>query len=460
MNEIPNDSINSSYSETLAPKSTEIEQAILGALLSNPESFYLMEPTLTPEDFYSHANRLIYGEIVSMINSGQQTDLLTVFDRLRADGKEKESGGLPYLNNLIESSSSSVNLSQYAAILRDKSLKRLLLQTIARLEAEIGQRKTASAVQLIDTVQAEILKINPDEEGKNGFISANQMLDKLTESMLDAVNAPDKIQGAESGIEEFDLLTNGFKPGQLIVLAARPSVGKTAFALQVARYTATVRSLPVAIFSIEMGKEEIIKRLVSAQSRIDISAIESGQLSAPQWRTYYETMEVLKKAALFVDDSGLINLYRLKSKARQLKARLGKLGLIVVDYLQLIDDEGDTESQENRAMKLGALSRGLKLLAKELSCPILLLSQLNRNVENRPSRKPMLSDLRESGAIEQDADMVIFLYSLAKYGLESGDSRTVYIELAKNRNGAVGQTSVIFDGEHQRFEEINAWKRI
>lgn len=460
MNEIPNDSINSSYSETLAPKSTEIEQAILGALLSNPESFYLMEPTLTPEDFYSHANRLIYGEMVSMINGGQQTDLLTVFDRLRADGKEKESGGLPYLNNLIESSSSSVNLSQYAAILRDKSLKRLLLQTIARLEAEIGQRKTASAVQLIDTVQAEILKINPDEEGKSGFTSANQMLDKLTESMLDAVNAPDKIQGVESGIEEFDLLTNGFKPGQLIVLAARPSVGKTAFALQVARYTATVRSLPVAIFSIEMGKEEIIKRLVSAQSRIDISAIESGQLSAPQWRTYYETMEVLKKAALFVDDSGLINLYRLKSKARQLKARLGKLGLIVVDYLQLIDDEGDTESQENRAMKLGALSRGLKLLAKELSCPILLLSQLNRNVENRPSRKPMLSDLRESGAIEQDADMVIFLYSLAKYGLEPGDSRTVYIELAKNRNGAVGQTSVIFDGEHQRFEEINAWKQI
>lgn len=460
MNEIPNDSINSSYSETLAPKSTEIEQAILGALLSNPESFYLMEPTLTPEDFYSHANRLIYGEMVSMINSGQQTDLLTVFDRLRADGKEKESGGLPYLNNLIESSSSSVNLSQYAAILRDKSLKRLLQQTIARLEAEIGQRKTASAVQLIDTVQAEILKINPDEEGKSGFTSAYQMLDKLTESMLDAVNAPDKIQGAESGIEEFDLLTNGFKPGQLIVLAARPSVGKTAFALQVARYTATVRSLPVAIFSIEMGKEEIIKRLVSAQSRIDISAIESGQLSAPQWRTYYETMEVLKKAALFVDDSGLINLYRLKSKARQLKARLGKLGLIVVDYLQLIDDEGDTESQENRAMKLGALSRGLKLLAKELSCPILLLSQLNRNVENRPSRKPMLSDLRESGAIEQDADMVIFLYSLAKYGLEPGDSRTVYIELAKNRNGAVGQTSVIFDGEHQRFEEINAWKQI
>lgn len=460
MNEIPNDSINSSYSETLAPKSTEIEQAILGALLSNPESFYLMEPTLTPEDFYSHANRLIYGEMVSMINSGQQTDLLTVFDRLRADGKEKESGGLPYLNNLIESSSSSVNLSQYAAILRDKSLKRLLQQTIARLEAEIGQRKTASAVQLIDTVQAEILKINPDEEGKSGFTSAYQMLDKLTESMLDAVNAPDKIQGAESGIEEFDLLTNGFKPGQLIVLAARPSVGKTAFALQVARYTATVRSLPVAIFSIEMGKEEIIKRLVSAQSRIDISAIESGQLSAPQWRTYYETMEVLKKAALFVDDSGLINLYRLKSKARQLKARLGKLGLIVVDYLQLIDDEGDTESQENRAMKLGALSRGLKLLAKELSCPILLLSQLNRNVENRPSRKPMLSDLRESGAIEQDADMVIFLYSLSKYGLEPGDSRTVYIELAKNRNGAVGQTSVIFDGEHQRFEEINAWKQI
>ena len=270
MNEIPNDSINSSYSETLAPKSTEIEQAILGALLSNPESFYLMEPTLTPEDFYSHANRLIYGEMVSMINSGQQTDLLTVFDRLRADGKEKESGGLPYLNNLIESSSSSVNLSQYAAILRDKSLKRLLLQTIARLEAEIGQRKTASAVQLIDTVQAEILKINPDEEGKSGFTSANQMLDKLTESMLDAVNAPDKIQGAESGIEEFDLLTNGFKPGQLIVLAARPSVGKTAFALQVARYTATVRSLPVAIFSIEMGKEEIIKRQVSSQSRKDI----------------------------------------------------------------------------------------------------------------------------------------------------------------------------------------------
>lgn len=460
MNEIPNDSINPSYSEPLTPKSTEIEQAILGALLSNPESFYLMDPTLTPEDFYNHANRVIYSEMVSMINSGQQTDLLTVFDRLRTDGKEKESGGLPYLNNLIESSSSSVNLNQYAAILRDKSLKRLLLQTIARLEAEIGQRNNATAVQLIDTVQAEILKINPDEEGKSGFTSANQMLDKLTESMLDAANSPDKIQGAESGIEELDLLTNGFKSGQLIVLAARPSVGKSAFALQVARYTATVRNLPVAIFSIEMGKEEIIKRLVSAQSRIDISAIESGQLSASQWRSYYETMALLKKTELFVDDSGLINLYRLKSKARQLKARLGKLGLIVVDYLQLIDDEGETESQENRAMKLGALSRGLKLLAKELSCPILLLSQLNRNVENRPSRKPMLSDLRESGAIEQDADMVIFLYSLAKYGLEAGDSRTIYIELAKNRNGAVGQTSVIFDGEHQRFEEINAWRQI
>ena len=277
--------------------------------------------------------------------------------------------------------------------------------------------------------------------------------------MRSIADSPTEIRGCESGIEQLDDVTRGFRPGQLVVIAARPGIGKTAFALQVARRTAVRQKKPVAIFALEMTKNEVLKRMLSSESEVEMESIDGAQMTDTQWSRIYQAQEVLSKAPIFVDSSSELTLMRIKTKLRQLAAQVGNIGLVVVDYLQLLEQEDENASADLRSIQIGVLSRGLKLLAKELNAPVLLLSQLNRQVENRPNHTPLLSDLRESGSIEQDADMVLLLYSKAKFGQEQGDSRTIYMDLAKHRNGRLEVFSTIFKGEIQCFEELNAWNQ-
>ena len=442
----------------LPPHSQEAEHALLGALLANPEAFHLIEPPLEPGDFYSYANRLIYQAIFSLASQGKPADVLTVSDLLREIGNEKETGGLEYLNRLTESYASAANLSEYARIVKDKALKRNLISKLAQLEAEVNSDRGASSEDLLDRVQSEFLKMGL---GKNkeasSFESAGSILDGVIDEMRSIAESPTEIRGC--GIEQLDDVTRGFRPGQLVVIAARPGIGKTAFALQVARRTAVRQKKPVAIFALEMTKNEVLKRMLSSESEVEMESIDGAQMTDTQWSKIYQAQEVLSKAPIFVDSSSELTLMRIKTKLRQLAAQVGSIGLVVVDYLQLLEQEDENASADLRSIQIGILSRGLKLLAKELNAPVLLLSQLNRQVENRPNHTPLLSDLRESGSIEQDADMVLLLYSKAKFGQEQGDSRTIYMDLAKHRNGRLEVFSTIFKGEIQCFEELNAWNQ-
>ena len=437
----------------LPPHSQEAEHALLGALLANPEAFHLIEPPLEPGDFYSYANRLIYQAIFSLASQGKPADVLTVSDLLREIGNEKETGGLEYLNRLTESYASAANLSEYARIVKDKALKRNLISKLAQLEAEVNSDRGASSEDLLDRVQSEFLKMGL---GKNkeasSFESAGSILDGVIDEMRSIAESLTEIRGCESGIEQLDDVTRGFRPGQLVVIAARPGIGKTAFALQVARRTAVRQKKPVAIFALEMTKNEVLKRMLSSESEVEMESIDGAQMTDTQWSKIYQAQEVLSKAPIFVDSSSELTLMRIKTKLRQLAAQVGSIGLVVVDYLQLLEQEDENASADLRSIQIG-------ILAKELNAPVLLLSQLNRQVENRPNHTPLLSDLRESGSIEQDADMVLLLYSKAKFGQEQGDSRTIYMDLAKHRNGRLEVFSTIFKGEIQCFEELNAWNQ-
>ena len=441
----------------LPPHSQEAEHALLGALLANPEAFHLIEPPLEPGDFYSYANRLIYQAIFSLASQGKPADVLTVSDLLREIGNEKETGGLEYLNRLTESYASAANLSEYARIVKDKALKRNLISKLAQLEAEVNSDRGASSEDLLDRVQSE-MGLGKNKEASS-FESAGSILDGVIDEMRSIAESPTEIRGCESGIEQLDDVTRGFRPGQLVVIAARPGIGKTAFALQVARRTAVRQKKPVAIFALEMTKNEVLKRMLSSESEVEMESIDGAQMTDTQWSKIYQAQEVLSKAPIFVDSSSELTLMRIKTKLRQLAAQVGSIGLVVVDYLQLLEQEDENASADLRSIQIGILSRGLKLLAKELNAPVLLLSQLNRQVENRPNHTPLLSDLRESGSIEQDADMVLLLYSKAKFGQEQGDSRTIYMDLAKHRNGRLEVFSTIFKGEIQCFEELNAWNQ-
>lgn len=443
----------------LPPHSAEAEQAVLGALLSNSEAFHLIEPPLVPNDFYSYANRLIYQAIYSLASQGKPADVLTVSDLLKELGNVKETGGLEYLNRLTEQFTGAANLLPYTKIIKDKALRRNLLSTLSRLESEVANGNGASAETLLDRVQGDVLRLGQgNNKDKAGFESSDSILSSVIDEIREVSEHPETIQGCESGIEALDDLTKGFRPGQLVVIAARPGIGKTAFSLQVARKTAVNQNKPVAIFALEMTKNEVMKRMISSESGVDLESIDSAQMTQQQWEAFYKASEALANAPIYIDSSSDLTLMRIKTKLRQLIARVGEVGLVVVDYLQLLSSGDDDASVETRSLQVGEFSRGLKILAKEIGAPVLLLSQLNRQIENRPNHTPLLSDLRESGSIEQDADLVLLMFSKAKFGQEPGDPRTIYLDLAKHRNGRIEIFSTIFKGENQVFEDLNAWR--
>lgn len=438
------------------PHSTEAEQSVLGGLLLENLAWDKCSDLLTDTDFYRHEHRHIYTAIGNLIASSKPADVITVFEALQSLGKAEDCGGLAYLNALAQSVPSASNVRRYAEIVRERSVLRKLISASDEIATTAFNPQGQPVSQILDEAESRIFRIG--EEGSRagaGF----QPMDKLVQALIDRVqeleaNGSEDVTGIRTGFYDLDRMTAGLQKGDLIVLAARPSMGKTAFALNIAEHVAVQEGLPVAVFSMEMGASQLALRVVGSLGRIDQQHLRTGRLRDDEWERLPEAASKLSEAPMFIDESPGLNPAELRARARRLARQYGgTLGLIVIDYLQLMSGSSHS-SEENRATVLGEISRGMKGLAKELQCPVIALSQLNRSVETRPDKRPMMSDLRESGAIEQDADVIMFIYRDDYYNKDSKEPGVAEIVLAKQRNGPVGTVKLTFLKPLTRFDNL------
>ena len=438
------------------PHSTEAEQSVLGGLLLENLAWDKCSDLLTDSDFYRHEHRHIYAAIGNLIASSKPADVITVFEALQSLGKAEDCGGLAYLNALAQSVPSASNVRRYAEIVRERSVLRKLISASDEIATTAFNPQGQPVSQILDEAESRIFRIG--EEGSRGG-AGFQPMDKLVQALIDRVqeleaNGSEDVTGIRTGFYDLDRMTAGLQKGDLIVLAARPSMGKTAFALNIAEHVAVREGLPVAVFSMEMGASQLALRVVGSLGRIDQQHLRTGRLRDDEWERLPEAASKLSEAPMFIDESPGLNPAELRARARRLARQYGgTLGLIVIDYLQLMSGSSHS-NEENRATVLGEISRGMKGLAKELQCPVIALSQLNRSVETRPDKRPMMSDLRESGAIEQDADVIMFIYRDDYYNKDSKEPGVAEIVLAKQRNGPVGTVKLTFLKPLTRFDNL------
>ena len=436
------------------PHSAEAESSVLGGLLLDNSSWDRVSDLLTESDFYRFEHRLVFGAIGALVNSAKPADVITVFEHLQNQGKAEEIGGLAYLNSLAQYVPSSGNIRRYAEIVRERGILRKLVSASDEISTSAFNPRGRPVATILDEAEQKIFNIG--EEGartKQGFQAMETLVVKLMDRVQEMADNPNDVTGVPSGFYDLDRLTAGFQAGDLIVLAARPSMGKTALAINIAEHVALNEGLPVAVFSMEMGAAQLAVRVVGSIGRIDQSHLRTGKLTDDEWPRLTEAIEKLRSIPFHIDESAGLSSGELRASSRRLARQCGKLGLIVVDYLQLMS--GSSNDGENRATELGEISRGLKMLAKELQCPVIALSQLNRSVETRPDKRPMMSDLRESGAIEQDADIVMFIYRDEYYTKEAcKEPGVAEIIIAKQRNGPTGMIKLAFLKPITKFESL------
>jgi len=451
------------------PAAKEAEDAVLGALLLDNKVFDLIGGRIDVEDFYDYGNRLIFENIKKLIGEGRPADILTVHDLLREAGLETETGGMEYLNRIADYSPGAANIVRYAEIIRDRSTRRRLITAGNEIVSDALNPGAREAKDLLDEAQAKMLRINEElAKSGSGFQKIDSVLADYTTHLreLSEMDNPGMVYGVGTGFPDLDRMTNGMHEGELIIVAGRPAMGKTAFALNIALHVGANQALPVGIFSMEMSAEQIAGRLLSALGEIPAGDLKTGQLGN-NWRSFYNAAEQLEKSPIFIDDTSGLSILSLRSRARQLLNRVGgKLGLIVVDYLQLMSGESSSRGgDQNRASEIAEISRGLKGLARELKVPIIALSQIKRDVDNRPNKRPLMSDLRESGSIEQDADVIMFLYRPAAYqrkedsddpdapapAEEPANASEAELIIGKQRSGPTGTIPLIFQGAYTRF---------
>lgn len=436
----------------LPPHSKEAEDSIIGALLVDNASFDNLGDIIKEDDFYDPVNKRIFSTIAKLIREGKPADALTVADQLEQEGVGQETGGLPYLNRLASYTPSAANIRRYAEIVRDRSILRRLVTATGEIASEAFEPMGKSARDVLDQAQGKILQISEDTSASfSGFQNITSVVKGLTERLtfLQEQAKMGDIAGTPSGFTDLDRMTSGLHEGQLIIVAGRPAMGKTAFALNVAQNIALREKLPVGIFSLEMTAEELSMRLISATGKIPGNLIRNAKLDEENWSRYFRASKELAEAKMFIDETSNLSILSVRSRARQLQNRYGKLGLIVVDYLQLMAGEGRGFS-DSRATEIAEISRGLKGLAKELKVPIIALSQLNRNSEKREGNRPQVSDLRESGAIEQDADVILLLHRPWVYNKAENEHKAELI-IGKQRSGPTGTVNLSFQGEYTRF---------
>ena len=439
----------------IPPHSIEAESSVLGGLLLDNGAWDRMGDVVVDSDFYRHEHKLIYAAIGTLINASKPADVITVYEQLQNLGKAEEIGGLAYLNSLAQYVPSASNIRRYAEIVRERSILRKLVSASDEIATNAFNTQGKPVDKILDEAEQKIFNIG--EEGsrmKQGFQGMDTLVVQLLDRVTEMADNPNDITGVPTGFYDLDRMTSGLQAGDLVVLAARPSMGKTAFAINIAEHVALNEGLPVAVFSMEMGASQLAVRIVGSIGRIDQTHLRTGKLTDDEWPRLTEAIEKLRTVSLHIDETPGLTTSELRANARRLARQCGKLGLIVVDYLQLMSVSGSM-SDENRATAVGEISRGLKMLAKELQCPVIALSQLSRGVEQRTDKRPMMSDLRESGAIEQDADIIMFIYRDEYYTKDAcKEPGVAEIIIAKQRNGPTGTVKLAFLRNITKFESL------
>ena len=436
----------------LPPHSIEAEQSVLGGLLLDNAAWDRIDSMLGPEDFYRFDHRLIFQHISRLIAASRPADVITVFDALSGVGKAEEVGGLPYLNALAQNTPSAANIRHYAQIVRDRSVLRKLITAADEISGWAISPHGREVRRILDDAEAKIFSIGEDgSRGNQGAVSIRALTTEVYQLVIDLYDRENKgdVTGLSTGFIALDKMTSGFQKGDLIIVAGRPSMGKTAFSVNIAEHVAVANGLPVVIYSMEMSGSQLAIRMIGSIGRLDQQKLRTGQLDDEDWGRFTYALERMDSAQLFVDESPALTVDAIRSSARRLARQSGGLELVIVDYLQLMSTNS---SGENRATEVGEMSRGLKALAKELGCPVIAISQLNRSVESRLNKRPMMSDLRDSGSIEQDADLILFIYRDEVYNPDSPQKGTAEIIIAKQRNGPTGMIPLTFNGALTRFD--------
>ena len=437
------------------PHSIEAEQSVLGGLLLDNAAWDRIADFLSEADFYRFDHRVIFQSIARLISATKPADVITVFEMLQGAGKAEEVGGLAYLNSLAQNTPSAANIRRYAEIVRERSVLRKLVTVADDIASAAFAPKGREVRELLDEAESKVFAIAEEgSRGQKGFQEIQPLLTQVVERIDELYHrdATTDVTGVPTGFIDLDRMTSGMQPGDLIIVAGRPSMGKTAFSLNIGEHVAVEQGLPVAVFSMEMAGVQLAMRMLGSVGRLDQHRLRTGRLLDEDWPRLTHSIQRMNDAQLFIDETPALSSVELRARSRRLARQCGQLGLIIIDYLQLMSGSG---GGENRATEISEISRSLKGLAKELNCPVIALSQLNRSLEQRPNKRPVMSDLRESGAIEQDADVILFIYRDEVYNPDSQDKGTSEIIIGKQRNGPIGTVRLTFLGQFTKFDNFS-----
>ncbi len=432
----------------LPPYNEEAEQYVLGACFGSGDAFARSLEIIELDDFYKTSHRKIFSAMQFLFEASNPIDILTIADRLRKNSDLDDAGGMDYLDYLEGLVPTSAAISHHSKIIREKKVLRDLIETATEIVAS-SYEDSDDADEILDKAERSIFEIS-EKRTKRSFYSIKEIVKSSFDSIEKLFEKPGMVTGVETGFREFDQLTSGLQPSDLVIIAGRPSMGKTSFALDIARFAACKRKVPTAIFSLEMSKEQLGLRMLCSEARVSSVKLRTGFLASSDWPNLTAAAGRVSEAPIFIDDSPQLSTLDVRARSRRLKAE-HSLGLVIIDYLQLMHGSRKIES---RQLEISEISRGLKGLAKELNVPIIALSQLSRAVESRTDKRPLLSDLRESGSIEQDADVVAFIYRDEVYDKETAKAGIAEILIRKQRNGPIGDVELAFQKEFTRFENL------
>ena len=438
------------HTSKLPPQNNEAEQSVIGAILIENEALLKSIEIIHPEDFYRESHRLIFQSMIELFEKNEPADLITLTEHLRNKNKLEEVGGASYLTTLCDQIPTAANIEYYAKIVKEKAVLRRLISCATEI-ATRGYSNQDEVGELLDFAEKSIFDIAEDQI-KSSVYPLKEILKASFKTIEKLYNKKELITGVATGFTELDQITSGFQPSDLIIIAGRPSMGKTAFCLNIAQNAAYESKIPIVIFSLEMSKEQLALRMLCSEARVDAHKMRSGFLTESDWPKLTRGAGRLSETKIFIDDTPGMGVLEMRAKARRLKAEHG-LGMVIVDYLQLMRGRSTIDSREQ---EISDISRSLKALAKELKLPVVALSQLNRRVEDRAVKKPQLADLRESGAIEQDADVILFLYRDEVYNPDSQDKGSAEIIIGKQRNGPTGEIRLAFIDRYTRFENYSS----
>ncbi len=440
---------------TVPPHSLEAEQAVLGSVLLNPDSWSHLEVLLRPEDFYRREHRLLYAAIAELLGKGLACDAITLADVLSAQGRLEDAGGLAYIGELIANTPSAAHARTYGEIVRERSVRRRLARAANEIAETAFHPDGRNSDELLDLAEKKIFQISESQLQEGGPQYIRDLLKKTVNRINELIKNKSSLTGIGTGFRDLDEQTAGLQRGELIIVAARPSMGKTTFAMNLVENALLESGQPILVFSMEMPAEQLIMRMLASLGRIDQTRLRTGNnLSDEDWARLTSAFNLIQEKPLYIDDSAALTPIEVRTRARHLAKELGKpLGMIMIDYLQLMRVP---EATNNRVNEISEISRSLKALAKEMNCPVLALSQLSRAVESRPNKRPVMSDLRESGAIEQDADLIMCIYRDEVYNKEDSKEKGIAeIIIVKQRNGPIGTTRLSFEGQFSRFNNLS-----